>query len=188
MCTRVNQVEVNSQSHHRLHILLPTSWWCHIQAAGQIPAIPHLQLEAQQQQTGLLMSYCEQPVSSSEAKLLISLMCTAIVSSASFIWNSGSRLALRSIPLAHFPDNCRIYGPPHHMYNIISRVSIFQCAVLCKRIGIVAMMAWYGITWIPGRKLLHFIPFYSYHCNCQTFLHYLGFHDCSCSNQQLVDG
>ena len=49
--------------------------------------------------------------------------------STTFIWGSRSRLVLRPIPLACLLDNCGIYSPPHHTYNILSGVSTFRCAV-----------------------------------------------------------
>ena len=85
----------------------------------------------QEWQSSLLTSDRKQPMSS-KSSLLIQLILTAIVGSIFFIWGLGSRLAQRSIPLACFLDNCRIYSPPRHTCNIVSGVSTFQCVVLCS--------------------------------------------------------
>ena len=67
---------------------------------------------------------------SHKARLLIPLMHTAIAGSASFMWASKSRLVLRPISQACFPDNCRIYSPLCHTCNTASGVSTFHCVVL----------------------------------------------------------
>ena len=119
-------------------------------------------------QSSLFTSDCKQPMSR-RTQLLIPLICMAIVGSATFMWGLGSRLALRPIPLACFPYNCGIYGPPHCTKNILSGISPLP---VCGHVYV-----------YKNKKRLRFVTFAILHC---WRLRQIGFFFFSSVNYRLL--